>query len=191
MEPFVLLLIFGLVVTLLVVLLRLPLKNSALRTELYELQQQRSARWQGLREAAWKQAQAQLTDWRDEELASLRESLKVVEEQRAHAALTRWQIDHEEDIRRDAAKRSAAVRSGQILEQFVPHFSRFPFNPKDVRFIGTPIDYLVFDGLQEGAVRQLVFLEVKSGTSALSARERAVRMAVESRCVSWMEYRIE
>jgi predicted Holliday junction resolvase-like endonuclease len=39
-------------------------------------------------------------------------------------------------------------------------------------------------------VREIVFLEVKSGGSTLTARERGVRDAVLARRVSWRELRI-
>jgi predicted Holliday junction resolvase-like endonuclease len=32
-----------------------------------------------------------------------------------------------------------------------------------VRFIGTPLDLVVFDGLSEGELRKTAFIEVKSG----------------------------
>jgi len=34
-------------------------------------------------------------------------------------------------------------------------------NPKDARFLGTPLDFIVFDGLDEGEVRRIVFVEVR------------------------------
>jgi predicted Holliday junction resolvase-like endonuclease len=35
----------------------------------------------------------------------------------------------------------------------------------DIRFLGSPVDLVVFDGLAEGQVRRLIFVEVKSGRS--------------------------
>jgi predicted Holliday junction resolvase-like endonuclease len=66
----------------------------------------------------------------------------------------------------------------------------FPYNPKDVRFLGTPVDLLVFDGMSEDDLREIVFLEIKSGGSTLTTRERRVRDAVLARRVSWKEFRV-
>jgi predicted Holliday junction resolvase-like endonuclease len=92
-------------------------------------------------------------------------------------------------LRLDAVQRSQAVTAGKVYEQLVPYLPDFPFNPKDVRFLGTPVDLVVFDGLSEGAVRRIVFVEVKTSTSDLSTRERRVRDAVYARRVEWSELR--
>jgi predicted Holliday junction resolvase-like endonuclease len=68
--------------------------------------------------------------------------------------------------------------------------STFPFNPRDARFIGTPIDLLVFDGLEADSVRQIIFMEVKSAGSTLTTRERSVRDSVREGRVIWHEFRV-
>jgi len=98
--------------------------------------------------------------------------------------------DREREIRRDSVDRSRSTLSGQILEKLAPHLPGFPYDPTDVRFLGTPVDYLVFDGLAEGEVREIVFLEVKSGRSELSSRERRVRDAVQAGAIRWRVYRV-
>ncbi|MGE5250741.1 MAG: Holliday junction resolvase-like protein, partial [Bacteroidota bacterium] len=63
-------------------------------------------------------------------------------------------------------------------------------NPGDARFIGSPIDLVVFDGLGTGDVRRIVFVEIKTGASTLSTRERMVRDAVTARRIEWQEIRV-
>jgi predicted Holliday junction resolvase-like endonuclease len=48
----------------------------------------------------------------------------------------------------------------------------------------------VFDGMSEDDLREIVFLEIKSGGSTLTTRERRVRDAVLARRVSWKEFRV-
>ncbi len=102
-----------------------------------------------------------------------------------------WRLTAVREIRRDAIARSAAVIAGRVHEQLVPHLPGFEFNPKDARFLGSPVDFIVFDGLATGAVTQVVFLEIKTGSAALSAREKEVRDAIRNRRVEWRELRIE
>jgi predicted Holliday junction resolvase-like endonuclease len=94
------------------------------------------------------------------------------------------------EARKDAVRRSAEVVSGKVSEHLAPCLGDFPWNPRDARFLGSPVDFLVFDGLAENDVREIVFVEVKSGASTLSARERRVRDAVRARRVSWREIRV-
>jgi predicted Holliday junction resolvase-like endonuclease len=84
-----------------------------------------------------------------------------------------------ENARRDAVKRSTSVVRGKVTEALAPFFPDFPYSPREVRFLGTPIDLIVFEGLDENEVERVVFVEVKSGRASLSRRERSVRECIE------------
>jgi len=92
--------------------------------------------------------------------------------------------------RDDAVKRSRAVLVGQIGEQLAPYFPGFPCDPADARFLGKPVDFVVFPGAGEGRPREVVFIEVKTGDARLTAAERAVKEAVLAGRVRWVEYRL-
>lgn len=89
----------------------------------------------------------------------------------------------EEDLRsarRDAARRSRAGRSGRAVEQLSPLHAGFAdrWDPADARFLGAPVDFVVFDGLAAGELREVVLVEVKSGRGALNGNEAQVREAI-------------
>lgn len=100
-----------------------------------------------------------------------------------------WKARYTRTVRLDAVQRSQAVTVGKVFEQLVPYLPAFPFNPKDARFLGSPVDFVVFDGLDEGQVRRIVFVEVKTAAADLSTRERRVRDAVRGGRVEWSEVR--
>ena len=101
-----------------------------------------------------------------------------------------WKLRYTRAIRRDAVERSAAVTAGKVHEQLVPHLAGFEFNPKDARFLGSPVDFVVFDGMAAGDVSRIVFLEVKTGAATLSPRERQVKEAVLTGRIEWREWRV-
>jgi predicted Holliday junction resolvase-like endonuclease len=101
-----------------------------------------------------------------------------------------WRVRYTAAVRGDAVLRSQAVTAGKVHEQLLPYFPDFPYNPKDVRFLGSPTDLIVFDGLADGEVKRVVFLEFKTGGSCLTARERSVRDAVQAGEVEWLEVRL-
>ncbi len=101
-----------------------------------------------------------------------------------------WKVRYTRAVRDDAVLRSQAVTAGKIYEQLVPFLPGFEFNPKDARFLGTPVDFVVFDGLSEGDVRRIVFVEVKTGQSQLTTRERRVRDTVKAGLIEWAEVRV-
>jgi len=100
-----------------------------------------------------------------------------------------WKARYTRAVRHDAVQRSLAVTAGKVYEQLVPYLPDFPFNPKDVRFLGSPVDFVVFDGLSDGHITRIVFVEVKTGAADLSTRERRVRDAVQASRIEWYELR--
>jgi len=93
-------------------------------------------------------------------------------------------------IRSDAVNRSRAVLSGNFSEQLAPYLPDFKYNPSDCRFIGKPVDMIVFNGLSDGELKDVTFLEIKSGDSKLNNNQRDLKRVVESGKVKWEEYRI-
>ncbi len=95
-----------------------------------------------------------------------------------------------EQARQDAVKRSRAVLGGQFSEQLAPYLPEFPYSPTECRFIGKPVDFIVFKGMDAKSIKEIVFVEVKSGKSVLSGQERALREAVVGGRVTWFEYQV-
>jgi predicted Holliday junction resolvase-like endonuclease len=94
------------------------------------------------------------------------------------------------DIRSDAVSRSRAVLSGNFSEQLSPYLPDFKYNPSDCRFLGKPVDMIVFNGLSNGELKDVVFLEVKSGESKLNSNQKDLKRVIDSGKVKWEEYRI-
>lgn len=128
--------------------------------------------------------------WRDHDLAAINRRIGVETDatiQREVGLRSReWQNREEGRIRQDAIRRSREVIHGKVTEHLIPFFPSFPWNPSDARFLGSPIDFVIFDGLSEGEVREIVLVEVKSGISrTLTQRERSVRQCVNNGLVSF------
>lgn len=82
-------------------------------------------------------------------------------------------------------KKSSETRLGQISEQLAPFLSDFPFDPKRAKFLGDPIDLIVFSD------DKITFVEVKSGKSQLSKKQRRIRDMVKAGKVDFLLYRIK
>ena len=94
------------------------------------------------------------------------------------------------EIREEAISRSRSVLAGQFSEQLAPYLPDFPFKPTEARFIGKPIDFIVFKGADEKNIDEVVFVEVKSGKANLSTHERKLKDVIKEKKVRWQEYRI-
>jgi len=140
-------------------------------------------------EIAMRKAQEQLQKWREQELEQSRKQQLETARIEMKAEFEKWKSEYEKQIRQDAIQRSQSVITGKITEHLVPYLPDFQYNPKDARFIGSPIDLIIFDGLNDSEVRQIVFAEIKTGASSLNDRERQVRNAVQAGRVKWIEIR--
>jgi predicted Holliday junction resolvase-like endonuclease len=107
------------------------------------------------------------------------------------AETAKWQADMEQ-AQKAAVNQSRAVLGGKFTEQMVPFFPDFKYDPTEVRFIGSPIDMVVFPGLAKGDPEEIVILEVKTGKSAqLTPQQKKIRQLVENGMVRWDEiYRV-
>lgn len=101
----------------------------------------------------------------------------------------RWQ-SRLPKLREEAIQKSRAVLGGKFSEQLAPYLPNFSYRPTEARFIGSPIDFVVFSGLDDREVREVVFVEVKSGKAQASSVEKTVRDAVVAKRVRWAEYRV-
>lgn len=93
-------------------------------------------------------------------------------------------------IKKDSIERSRASLGGQFSEQLAPYLPNFKYKPTECKFLGKPVDLIVFDGLDEKEIAEIVFVEVKSGGSELNTVQRKIRDAVKAGRVRWDEYRI-
>ncbi|MBS3815196.1 MAG: Holliday junction resolvase [Hadesarchaea archaeon] len=116
--------------------------------------------------------------------------------ERLRSRFKQWKLEAEDEIRKDALKRSRAVLKGKIGEHLAPFLPEFDFEPADSRFMGNPIDYLIFKGYSQldegGEIEKVVFADVKTGESqALSSTERKIKDAVENGNVEWETIRVK
>lgn len=96
----------------------------------------------------------------------------------------------EKHIRTDAAKRSRAVIGGQFSEQLAPYLPDFPYRPTEAKFLGKPVDFIIFEGLDEKEITGVVFVEVKSGAAKLGETERSLERAIRQGKVRFETYRV-
>ena len=82
------------------------------------------------------------------------------------------------------AKKSLSSLYGKTTEQFMPFIANFGYDPKNFRFIGTPVDGIVFDE------NEIIFMEFKSANSRLTSKQNNIKAIVQKRRVRFEERRI-
>ena len=69
------------------------------------------------------------------------------------------------------------------FEQLFPFMKNYPYNPRNFRFIGTPIDGLSFED------DHIAFIEFKTGNSNLSGLQKRIKDLIQKKKVEWKEIR--
>ncbi len=102
-----------------------------------------------------------------------------------------------EENRADAVDTSRAVLKGKIAEQMAPLLPGFlsKYNPADARFIGSPIDYLIFRNMSKGKDSEepidIVLLDVKTGDAGLNPVQKKIKEAAAKKRVTFDVLRVD
>jgi len=88
-----------------------------------------------------------------------------------------------------AQSTAKSVNIGKLLEKVFPTMNDFKWELSDCRFLGEPIDIIIFHGLSAGNIDSIRFLEVKSGKAVLNKHQKSVREAIENNKLRYEEFK--
>jgi predicted Holliday junction resolvase-like endonuclease len=78
----------------------------------------------------------------------------------------------------EAEMKAIEVGFGKMIEKFIPAYKNLDLEFTECRPLFDPIDLLVFEGLLEGNISHVSFLEVKSGNSKLNKHQKLIEEAI-------------
>ena len=107
-----------------------------------------------------------------------------------------FEIEYEKEnaikkAREDSLKRQRAIIKGDISEIIAPWSMTMVNSVKELRFLGNPIDFVGFKGLDSEEEIEIKFIEVKSGKSKLNKNQQKIRDAIKEKRIEWVEFRIK
>ena len=100
-------------------------------------------------------------------------------------------IDTAKKARKDSTKRQRAILKGGISEIIAPWALEGVNSVKELRFLGSPIDFIGFNGLDIDGEINIKFIEIKTGKSRLTKEEKRIKEAVEAKRVEWQTIEIK
>lgn len=123
----------------------------------------------------------------------------------AEQRMAEQQLRHVEELEtavKNARKKSLDAQRnfvrGQVGEHFTPFMPDFPYNPTACQFLGKPIDYVIFqnvnecvDGLVEISEVQIILADVKTGNSRLTKSQEIIKQAIANGQVYFKEFRLK
>lgn len=103
----------------------------------------------------------------------------------------KFQRDNDiQEARKDSIKKQRATIKGQISETLAPWSMTVVDSVSELNFLGNPIDFIGFKGLDGKGDVDIKFIEVKSGKSKLNQNQKRVKDAVVAKRIEWVETRI-
>lgn len=90
--------------------------------------------------------------------------------------------------RQDAVDKARSVLKGKITEEITPLLPDFPYAFGDCRFSGSPLDFVVYKGMSDGNVTEIIFLDVKTGEAKLNQVQRQIRKCVLDKQVKFVTF---
>ena len=111
------------------------------------------------------------------------------------------EVEHQQALthaQKRSVNTSRAVLKGKMAEQLAPIMPQFEYLPSDAKFLGDPVDYVVFDGytdLRDGEGRpediEIVLIDIKSGGARLTKGQVAIAQAIQAGRVRFETVRID
>ena len=96
--------------------------------------------------------------------------------------------------RKESIKRQRSILKGQATEHLAPYI-KSDYNPKDYRFFGDPVDFIIFEGMhnfkETKEIKKVIFMDIKTGTANLTTLQRRIRDAIKDGRVEFQVYNPE
>ena len=111
------------------------------------------------------------------------------------------ELEHQQALtaaQKRSVNTSRAVLKGKMAEQLAPIMPEFQYLPSDAKFLGDPVDYVVFDGYTDfrdgdGMAEdiEVVLIDIKSGGARLTKGQQAIAEAIREGRVRFETIRID
>lgn len=98
------------------------------------------------------------------------------------------QVEEIKVARKSAVDTSRAVLKGKISEEIAPFLPNFPYDSSDCKFFGSPIDFIVFEGMSKGNITKIIILDVKTGKSQLSKIQNQIKKCAENGRIEFVKF---
>ena len=110
------------------------------------------------------------------------------------------ELEHQQALvqaQKRSVNTSRAVLKGKMAEQLASILPEFQYLPSDAKFLGDPVDYIVFNGdtdMRDGNGHpddiEVVLIDIKSGGARLTKGQQAIAQAIAAGRIRFETIRI-
>ena len=139
----------------------------------------------------------ELERYKKEDRKRIEEEVRKSLEKEYKALLEDWKKEEEKNIIERTLKDYSLYITKKIGEKIAPFyvFYQYGINPSDIRFIGCPIDYIAFKGLENENYSNLeiyfISVDIGNNNKTVDKKVNAIKKAVEEKRIKWLNVKIE
>ena len=98
--------------------------------------------------------------------------------------------EQEDRVRSQAVERGRAKVPNLVRQSMHSQFTKLPYDPYDIKPLLHPIDFVVFDGMNGGKVRDVVLLSRITNNPHMLSHQQSIKKVVESQSYDWKVVRV-
>lgn len=100
--------------------------------------------------------------------------------------------EKERELREKAAERGRQQVPKILKNSLNAEFTKLPYNPYDIKALLHPVDFVVFDGMNDKeTVNEITFLSRQSDNHVLNGIRSSIRAAIRKGSYDWQVARVD
>jgi predicted Holliday junction resolvase-like endonuclease len=99
-------------------------------------------------------------------------------------------LDEKEEAIRDKARIAGRNEATKMVRKIDKIFHPLKLNPDDSKVIFHPVDYIVFNGMKTGQIKNLILMD-KSKRTADKRLQQSIQKVIEKKNYEWITLRVE
>lgn len=116
--------------------------------------------------------------------------LQKIENKQHQIDLIEERLDKREKKLRGAAHEAGRKEAGKIVRKIDKVFHPLKLNPDDAKVIFHPIDYIIFNGMKTGKLKNVLLLDKKNRSGLDRQLQKSIEMAVKKERYKWITLRV-
>lgn len=116
--------------------------------------------------------------------------LKQIETAQLKISNAEEKLDEKEEGIREKARIAGRSEATKMVRKIDKIFHPLKLNPDDSKVIFHPVDFIVFNGMKTGAMKNLILMDKAKGTTD-KRLQQSIQKVVEKKNYEWITLRVE
>lgn len=100
-------------------------------------------------------------------------------------------LDEREDNIRQQAREAGRKEAMKSVKKIDPIFHPLKLNPDDSKVLFHPVDYIVFNGMKAGQMKNVILMDKKKQASDDKRLQQSIEKVIQKKNYEWITLRVE